>query len=179
MYLVDSSSSQNILGVWYNFSTRTQFVCLFVCLFIYWLCWVFVAACGLFLVMASGGYSLFRCAGFSLRWLLFVAEQGLQGRGLQQLWLEGSRAQAQQLWRTGLVALRHVGSSWTRACTCVPCVGRRILNHRATREVPGPSFYVSFLEEIVLKKFYLMTSVKFSEVKNSHHFKRHFPFPQS
>ena len=54
----------------------------------------------------------------------------------QQLWLAGSRAQAQQLWRTGLVALRHVGSSRTRAGTRVPRTGRQTLNHCATREVP-------------------------------------------
>ena len=36
----------------------------------------------------------------------------------------------------GLVAPRPVGSSQTRARTRVPCIGRRILNHRATREVP-------------------------------------------
>ena len=35
----------------------------------------------------------------------------------------------------GLVALQHVGSSRTRAQTCFPCIGRRILNHCATREV--------------------------------------------
>ena len=40
-----------------------------------------------------------------------VAEHGLQACGVQQLWLAGSRAQAQQLWRKGLVAPRHVGSS--------------------------------------------------------------------
>ena len=34
--------------------------------------------------------------------------------GFQQLWLGGSRAQSQQLWRTGLVAPQHVGSSWAR-----------------------------------------------------------------
>ncbi|KAJ8781153.1 hypothetical protein J1605_011137 [Eschrichtius robustus] len=39
--------------------------------------------------------------------------------------------------RTGLVAPRHVGSSQTRARTCVPCVGRQILNHYATREAPS------------------------------------------
>ena len=60
----------------------------------------------------------------------------LQVRGPQQLWHTGSRAQAQQLWLTGPVALRHVGSSWTRARTRVPCIGRRIPNHCATREVP-------------------------------------------
>ena len=44
--------------------------------FYFWLPWIFVAACGLSLVAASGGYSSMRCAGFSLRWLL-VAEHGL------------------------------------------------------------------------------------------------------
>ena len=43
-------------------------------------------------------------------------------------------AQAQQLWLTGPAAPRHVGSSQTRARTRVPCIGRRILNHCATRE---------------------------------------------
>ena len=41
--------------------------------FIYfWLCWVFVAVCGLSLVVESGGYSSLQCVGFSLRWLLFL-----------------------------------------------------------------------------------------------------------
>ena len=39
------------------------------------------------------------------------------------------------MWRTGLVAPWHVGSSQTRARTHVPCIGRRILNHCATRKV--------------------------------------------
>ena len=38
------------------------------------------------------------------------------------------------MWLTGLVAPRHVGSSQTRARTRVPCIGRQILNHCATRE---------------------------------------------
>ena len=69
-----------------------------------------------------------------------VEEHGLQAHRLQQLWLAGSRAQAQELWRTGLVALRHVRSSWTRDRTRVPCIGRQILNHCVTREVPGCYF---------------------------------------
>ena len=40
------------------------------------------------------------------------------------------------MWLTGLVAPRHVGSSQTRARTRVPCIGRQILNHCATREAP-------------------------------------------
>ena len=37
---------------------------------------------------------------------------------------------------SGLVAPWHVGSSQTRARTRVPCIGRQILNHCATRETP-------------------------------------------
>ena len=44
------------------------FIYLFIHSFIhFWLRWVFVAARGLPLVAASGGYSSLRCAGFSLR----------------------------------------------------------------------------------------------------------------
>ena len=43
----------------------------------------------------------------------------------------------------GLVAPRHVGPSRTRARTRVPCIGRRILNHCATREVLGVSLILS------------------------------------
>ena len=39
-----------------------------------------------------------------------------------------------------LVAPWHVGSSRTRAQTHVPCIGRWILNHCATREVPERTF---------------------------------------
>ena len=69
-----------------------------------------------------------------------VAEHGFQACGLQQLWHVGSRAQAQQLWLTDLVAPRHVESSRTRARTRVPCIGRQSLNHCATREAPYLAF---------------------------------------
>ena len=36
----------------------------------------------------------------------------------------------------GLVPLWHVGSSWTRDRTRVPCIDRWIPNHCATRQVP-------------------------------------------
>ena len=41
----------------------------------------------------------------------------------------------------GLVVLSHVGSSQTRAQTHVPCIGRQILNHCTTREVPLPLIF--------------------------------------
>ena len=46
------------------------------------------------------------------------------------------------MWCTGLVAPWHVGSSQTRVRTCVPCIGRRILNHCATREAPSIYIYM-------------------------------------
>ena len=54
----------------------------------------------------------------------------------RQLWPVGPRARTRQLWHRGLVALQHVGSSPTRDQTCVPCIGRWILSHCTTREVP-------------------------------------------
>ena len=50
-------------------------------------------------------------------------------------WLPGSRAEAPELQCTGLVALRHVESSWIRDQIHVPCIGRRILCHWTTREI--------------------------------------------
>ena len=40
-----------------------------------------------------------------------------------------------ELWCAALVAPPHVGSSQTRDGTCIPCIGRWILNHWTTREV--------------------------------------------
>ena len=91
---------------------------------------LFAVVCGLLIAVAS-----------------LVAEHRLQARGLQQLWLMGSRAQAQQLWRMGLVALRHVASSWTKARTHVPCIGRQILNHYATSEVPMLIFNMKYTHD--------------------------------
>ena len=90
---------------------------------------------GLSLVVASGGHASLRCGashcgGFSLRSAGFSS----------------CRMRAQQLWRsTGLAAPRHVGSSRTRARTHIPCTGRRILNHCATREVPRVLYFFTLL----------------------------------
>ena len=101
-------------------------------LFFFWLCWVFVAVCGLSLVLASGGYSLLRHRGFSLPWLLLCsAGSRLMDSGVAAL---GPRAQAQWLWPTGLFALGHVGSSQTRDETCVLCIWRQVLDHCTTTE---------------------------------------------
>ncbi|XP_073647756.1 clathrin heavy chain linker domain-containing protein 1 isoform X9 [Tursiops truncatus] len=51
-------------------------------------------------------------------------------------------AQAQRPWLTGPAAPRHVGSSRTGARSRVPCIGRRTLNHCATREAPAFPFLI-------------------------------------
>ena len=67
----------------------------------------------------------------------FVVEHGIYGTWASVVvaW-----AKAQYLWQTGLVALRHVGSSWTRDRTCVSYIGRQILYHCVTREAPAFNF---------------------------------------
>ena len=82
--------------------------------------------------------SSFLCEGFlQLRQVGATLHRGARAshhRGLSCCRAQAPDAQAQQLWLTGPVAPRHVGSSQTRARTQVPCIGRQILNHCATRE---------------------------------------------
>ena len=92
------------------------------------------------------GYS-FLCKGFlQLRQAGATLHHGAQAShycGLSCCRAQAPDAQAQQLWLTGPAAPRHVGSSQTRARTRVPCIGRQILNHCATREVQKKRFYIS------------------------------------
>ena len=93
-------------------------------LFKFWLRWVFAAALGLSSVAMSRGCSRVAVHRRLLTVASRVAEQGLQARGLQ--WLQCA----------GLVALRPTESSQIRGQTCVPGIGRWILNHWTIREVP-------------------------------------------
>ena len=120
-----------------GFIERVTFFLIFFNFYLFYFI-LFLAVLGLLLlhtrfslVAASRGHSLLQCAGFSLRWLLLLRSMGSRCMGLsscgtqaQSLWLVGSRVQA----------LRHVGSSQTRARTHVPCIGRQILSHCATRK---------------------------------------------
>ena len=76
--------------------------------------YLFSAALGLccctraFSSCSEWGLLCLRCAGFSLRWLLLLRSTGSRRAGFssygtwaQQLWLAGSRVQAQQLWCMG------------------------------------------------------------------------------
>ena len=95
--------------------------------------------------------SLVLCEGFlQLRRVGATLHRGARAshyRGLSCCGAQAPDAQAQSLWLTGPVAPRHVGSSQTRARTRVPCIGRQILNHCATREALIP-FLKSFFQRV-------------------------------
>ena len=98
----------------------------------FWLCWVFVAVHRLSLVVMSGGYSAAVCGLFLLRSMGFKCA-GFGGCS--------SIAWAQWSWHTIIVAPRHAVSSQTRDWMLVPCIGRWILNHWTTKEVPHIVFH--------------------------------------
>ena len=85
--------------------------CLFVFYFIYlWLCCIFIAACRLSPVAASGGYSSLWCAGFSFRWFLLLRNTAPRPMGFSSC-----GTQSFGLWRTGSVVVAHRPSCST-AC---------------------------------------------------------------
>ena len=59
----------------------TNFFLLFIYFWLLYIFWVFVAARGLSLVVANGGYSSLQCAGFSLPWLLLLRSTGSRRMG--------------------------------------------------------------------------------------------------
>ena len=128
--LLDAVTKQVSFYDWVSFFFWHHFF--LICFLIY----LFLAVLGLrcaqaFSFVESGGYSSLRCMGFSLRQLLL-----LRSTGSRHVGFSSCGTQPQQLCHTGLVAPRDVGSSQTRDRTHVPCIGRWILNHCTTREVP-------------------------------------------
>ena len=96
-----------------------------------WLCWVFAALSSLSPVVVSEGSCSSWCLGFSLCWLPL-----LWGIGSRSTRFSSCSAWALQVRLVGWVASRHVGSSQIRDQPWVPCIGRWIPTHCATREVP-------------------------------------------
>ena len=82
---------------------------------------------GLSLVVASGGHSSSRCAGLSLSRPLLLRSTGSRHAG-SAIVAHGSSCSV------------ACGIFPTRARTRVPCIGRQIRNHCATREAPGLGF---------------------------------------
>ena len=127
-------NSQMKLFIYYNHGFTFAQICaeffkIFIYSFIYFLSCTgslllrrFFSSCG-----EEGRHSYRRCVGFSLWRLLLLQRMGSRASGPQLLWL------------AGLVAQRHVGSSWTRDGIPVSCIGRRILHHWAMREACSSS----------------------------------------
>ena len=150
-------------------TTLLSFFNFYLSIYYFWLCWMYVAACRPSLVAVSRDYSSLQCTAFSLQWLL-IAEHRVQ------------MCRHQQLWYMCLVAPSHVGSSQTRNQTHVPCIGRWILNHSPTREIPIPhcfdccnfvvlsevwegyaSYFVLFLQDSIGNFVSFMVPYKFQD----------------
>ena len=96
-----------------------------------WLHWVFVAACGLSLVVMHGLLIVVTS---------LVAEHRLEACRLQQcstqaqeLRLTGSRTQGQYLWHTGFSCSAACGIAVNQGLS--PCISRQIPIHCTTKEV--------------------------------------------
>ena len=103
---------------------------IFIYLFIYlWLCWVFVSVQGLSVVVASGGHSSSRCAGFSLSRPILVRSTGSRCAGSVVVAHGPSCSVACEIlpdqgsnlcplhWQADSQPLRHQGSP-TFTCLC-------------------------------------------------------------
>ena len=99
-------------GFTYKHTPHSQVILFYFIFKIY----LFIFGCVGFSLLRAGA-TLLWCAGFSFWWLLWLRSTG--SRHVDSV----------------VVAPRHVGSSRARDRTRVPCIGRRILNHCATREV--------------------------------------------
>ena len=91
--------------------------------------------------------SLVVACGLQGAWALQLQYAGSRARGLCSLWHTGSLVEACELSSCGARAQLPRGmwdlSSLTRDRTHVPCIGRRILYHWTTREVPSVCFKIA------------------------------------
>ena len=98
---------------------------------------------GFSLVAEAGGYSFVAVWQASLgakNRLWGTQASAVAALWAQQLQLPGSRAEAQYLWHSGLVALRHVGSSQFR----MQPVSSALLGGFFTTEPPGKPYFEHF-----------------------------------
>ena len=116
------------------FCSDIQQTLFFICIHLYWPCWVFTAARA-FSDCSEQGCSFAGCPGSSFRRLLRLQGAGSRASRLQQLQFVGCRPQAQQLWLTGLVALQHEGSFQNRDRNMSPALAGGFF----TAEPPGKS----------------------------------------
>ena len=125
---------------------------IFIC---FWLYRVFIAACMLSLVAVSQGVSLLR--GFPLRWPFLLQSTGsrLEGYSRCGTWAQqlGSRVWAQYSWHGGLVAPRHVGSSWTQIKPVSPALAGKFSTTRSPEKPPKVHLIMICKWVVVFMKF--------------------------
>ena len=123
---------------------QTSLLSFFFNLFIYlWLHWqVFVAARGLSLVAASGGYSSLWCAGFSLRWLLLLQSTGSRCVGFSSC---GSEALEHRLSSCGAWAQLFCGM-WDLPRPGLEPVSPALAGGFLTTETPEKSPLLSYFK---------------------------------
>ena len=92
-------------------------------IYLFWLCWAFVAAHGLSLVVASGGYSSLQCMGFSPRWLLLLRSMGSRHVGCSSCSMRASVVVAHGLSSCGSRALECRLSSCGARLRCSMACG--------------------------------------------------------
>ena len=127
-YLLNKSQNNDHSG---------NFITFFFILLYFWPHWVFIAARGLSLVVASWDYSSLWCAGFSLRWLLLLQSTGSRHTGFSSCSTQASVVAACGLRSCGTQALEHVGFSscnaWALGSAGFSSCGSRALEHRLSR----------------------------------------------
>ena len=104
----------------YGFLKKINLFILFI--YYFWLHQVFVSACGLSLVAASGGYSQLWCMGFSLQWLLLLRSTGSRHVGFSSCGLRAPVVVVCGLQSAGSVVVAH-GLSCSAACGIFPNQG--------------------------------------------------------
>ena len=130
----------------FNFSHLTFSALISIYLFIYyfWLCWVFVSVRGPSLVAASGGHSSSRCAGLSLSRPLLLRSTSSRRAGSVTVAHGPSRSAACGIlpdqgsnpcplhWQADSQPLRHQGSPWIGGILKVfntPTLSQKFQNH--------------------------------------------------
>ena len=128
----------------------TPFVFFF--LIYFWLCWVFVAARRLSLVVASRGRSSFRCVGFSLQWLLWLWSMGSRPTGFS---ICGSRALECRLSSCGARASLLRGM-WDISGPGLERVSPALAGRVLTTAPPGKPPFVFYTKQIILQRMLIL-----------------------
>ena len=103
---------------------------------------MFAAVHRLSLGASRGGYSLVAARGLLVAGASLGVEHGLCVWASAVVAHRPTVVGLRSCWCTGLAALWHVESPRIGDQICVPCIGRRIIYQRATREIPFDDLFL-------------------------------------